>query len=246
MSAPLRIGSCALSVCLLMLTATDSAATERPVPTSERSLEVAARVEPELREAFAARGLTWGAPVFIRAFKESAELELWVETTDGFELFRTYAICAQSGGLGPKLAEGDHQVPEGFYFVGPSQLNPNSSWHLAMNIGFPNAYDRGLERTGSYIMIHGACGSSGCLAMTDGLVEEIYTISSAALAGGAPIVRVHIFPFRMTDDAMAAHADSEWLPFWANLREGYDWFEREGRPPNVNVDDARYTFDHAE
>lgn len=136
-----------------------------------------------------------------------------------YALFDSYPICAFSGGPGPKLAEGDGQSPEGFYEVGRRQLNPDSAYHLAFDLGFPNALDRMLGRTGSYLMVHGSCVSIGCYAMTDHGITEIYGLVAAALEAGQPGVPVHVFPFRMTPSAMAAAADSTWAAFWAKPRK---------------------------
>jgi murein L,D-transpeptidase YafK len=209
-------------------------------PTSERSLAVTAAVAPRLETELQSVGLTLGAPVFLRAFKESRTLEAWIEGRDGWQLFRTWPICAASGDLGPKLAEGDRQVPEGFYGVVPGRLNPRSSYHLSMNIGYPNAYDRANGRTGSYIMIHGVCGSSGCLSMTDPIVEEIWVLVEAALRGGQREVPVHIFPFPLTEDRLAAVRDHPWYSFWEDLAPGYLAFEETRALPRVEVRDARY------
>ena len=214
------------------------------VPSNDHSEAIVAEVGPRLDADLATIGHELGDPIFVRAFKESSELEVWVAGDDGtYDLFRTYPICAWSGQLGPKLAEGDLQVPEGFYYADAGRMRPDSQWHLAINTGYPNRYDRSLGRTGSAIMIHGVCGSSGCLAMTNPLIEEIYTLADAALREGQGFFRIHIFPFRMSDENMARHADSEWLPFWENLREGYDWFESGRVPPNVEVEDGRYVFE---
>ncbi|WP_257390938.1 L,D-transpeptidase family protein [Snodgrassella alvi] len=106
-------------------------------------------------------------------------------------------MCTFSGGLGPKKAEGDGKSPEGFYAMRKSLLNPNSNYHLAFNIGYPNAYDRSKSYTGSYIMIHGKCVSIGCYAMTDNGIEEIYALVIQALSSGQTQVPIHIFPFKM-------------------------------------------------
>ncbi|MBO0756120.1 MAG: hypothetical protein J2P54_09685, partial [Bradyrhizobiaceae bacterium] len=91
------------------------------------------------------------APVLIRIYKEESTLEVWKQDRSGkFALLNSYPICKFSGSLGPKLMEGDYQSPEGFYDVTPDQMNPNSSEYLAFNIGFPNAFDRSLGRTGSF------------------------------------------------------------------------------------------------
>jgi murein L,D-transpeptidase YafK len=161
---------------------------------------------------------------------------VWVEHDDGaFRHFRTRPVCTFSGELGPKQRTGDLQSPEGFYHVTPSRMNPHSRFHLSFDLGYPNAYDREHGRTGSALMVHGACVSIGCYAMTDRGIEEIYTLLDAALRDGQPFVRVHVFPFRMTAEAMRRHRGSEWREFWENLRTGYDMFETRKRPPNVIV-----------
>ncbi len=196
-------------------------------------------------EALIQAGLAPGAPVFIRAFKQERELELFLKSpeTGKFQLFRTYRIAAASGKLGPKLAEGDLQVPEGFYFVPPNMMNPNSAYHLAFNIGFPNKYDRAHGRTGSYIMIHGSNVSIGCLAMTDEKIEEIYQLCDAAHKNGQAYFRVHIFPFRMDSARMRQVRGHKWENFWKNLKIGYDFFENKRVPPNVVVRGKEYHFE---
>ena len=213
------------------------------LPSGESSREIIERVTPSLEKSLRERQLRLGAPVFIRIFKKEEQLELWVDDGEKFQLYRTYPICTYSGDLGPKLREGDYQSPEGFYFVTPERLNPNSRFHLSFNLGYPNAYDRHHDRTGSALMVHGSCVSVGCYAMTDAGIEEIYTVVDAALRNGQAFFRVHIFPFRMTPEKMASHHVSEWHGFWGNLKEGYDFFERSGRPPNVGVRQGRYVFE---
>jgi murein L,D-transpeptidase YafK len=214
---------------------------ENGTPVAETAAQ---NVKADLNRDLTAAGLQFGDPVFIRAFKEERQLELFVRNRSSgkFDLFRSYPIAAASGTLGPKLAEGDRQVPEGFYFVPPSMMNPNSRFHLAFNIGYPNAYDRAHQRTGSAIMVHGNSVSIGCLAMTDEKIEEIYILCDAAHQGGQKFFRVHFFPFRMTEDRMRAAAGSKWENFWQNLKQGYDFFEETRVPPEVEVENKRYTF----
>lgn len=209
-----------------------------------RAAAAAARVRPALERDLEKSGLKLGDPVFIRAFKEERQLELFLlnRRNGKFQLFRTYPIVAASGGLGPKLLEGDGQVPEGFYAVGPNAMKPDSRYHLAFNIGYPNAYDRAQSRTGSLIMVHGNQVSIGCLAMTDEKIEEIYTVCSGAHAGGQGYFRVHVFPFRMTAGRMQQAAGGKWEDFWKNLKEGYDVFETRKVPPDVIVRSGRYHF----
>ena len=211
---------------------------------TKRASAVAKKVTPGLKAAFKEKNLTWGAPVFIRAFKEENILELWVKSNEEkYHLFKSYPIAGASGKLGPKLREGDRQVPEGFYYVAKRQLNPRSTFHLSFNIGYPNSYDTAHNRTGSFIMVHGSDVSIGCLAMTDPFIEEIYTICDSALSNGQKFFRVHIFPFEMTEARMARASNDEWFEFWQNLEIGYRWFQEKKVPPNVKVEGRRYSFE---
>lgn len=214
-------------------------------PSSERFRAVSERVTPRLQTQLREKALRFGDPIFIRLFKESRELDLWVRHSSGrFRLFKNYAIAMFSGSLGPILREGDSQTPEGFYFVPPSMMNPRSDFHLSFNLGFPNPHDRAHQRIGSFLMIHGGSVSIGCYAMTDPSIEEIYTLADAALRAGQPFFRVHCFPFRMTDDRMSRLEldEKRWEGDWRNLKEGYDHFERHQTPPDVVVRDQRYHF----
>lgn len=196
--------------------------------------------EPLLEAQLKLLNAKLGDRVFIRIFKEEQRLEMWVKVEGEFKLLKAYPICAYSGELGPKLKEGDGQAPEGFYRVYKSSLNPNSRFHLSFNLGFPNEYDRSHGRTGSYLMVHGNCVSIGCYAMTDAKIEEIYGLVEAALKEGQGYVPVHIFPFEMSDEKLAAFTEHEWYDFWSNLQEGYDYFELEKRPPLVRAVNQRY------
>ncbi|MDF1812852.1 MAG: murein L,D-transpeptidase [Verrucomicrobiales bacterium] len=188
-----------------------------------------------------------GRPVFIRIIKNEnrkGHLEVWLENpaTKKFEHLKTYRIARFSGRLGPKTREGDFQAPEGFYYISRKGLNPVSNYHLSMNIGYPNAYDRAKGYTGSFIMIHGSSVSIGCYAMTDNSIEQIYTLVDRALAKGQKFVRVHCFPFEMSEENLEKHSDSKHYQFWKNLQEGWDWFEENKRPPNVSVSGGKYVF----
>ena len=189
-----------------------------------------------------AQGLTLGAPVFLRIFKLESELEIWMEKDGSYRKFATYPICLWSGRLGPKLAEGDRQAPEGFYAVTKEELNPNSRWHRSFSLGFPNEFDRALGRTGSLIMVHGGCQSIGCFAMTNNVVDEIWRLVTAALDKGQARFQVQVFPFRMTEETMARRVGERWLPFWENLKRGYDLFEQTRVPPRISVCKGSYAF----
>lgn len=184
-----------------------------------------------------------GSPVYVRIFKLSRKLELWQQKDDGkYILIKAYPICHYSGDLGPKLKEGDRQSPEGFYRVTKSSLNPKSKFHLSFNLGFPNAYDRAHNRTGSYLMVHGNCVSIGCYAMTNAGIEEIYTLVSAAFIRGHRYIDVHIFPFEMTEGNLSLYKKSKWAPFWQSLKPAYDQFEKTRRVPKVSVIDKQYVI----
>lgn len=230
-------------------------------PVSERSLEArkrqlgtAKRPGPLALELSAA-GFTPGDAVFIRIFKQQVApeyvltpagkgvLEVWLQKSNRpFSLFKTYKIAAFSGVLGPKLEEGDKQSPEGFYSVTPDSLNPNSSYHLSMNIGYPNDYDIFYGRTGSYIMIHGSSVSVGCFAMTNPLIEEIYILAESAFLNKQSKISVHVFPFPLTSANMDEATNLPWLSFWQNLKDGYDFFENHRSVPQIKVINGEYVF----
>lgn len=213
----------------------------RPTYSGETQIS-GAENRKALRDAVAARGYVLGAPAHVRIYKRENVLELWLAADDGYGLFRSYEICKWSGTLGPKLAEGDRQSPEGFYAVTLRQLNPHSRHHRAFNLGFPNEFDRSLGRTGSALMVHGGCSSAGCFAMTDEQIEEIYGVVEAALRGGQPQVAVAVLPFRLTETALQAEAANPWAAFWRNLKEGADLFEATGTPPAVATCAGTYRF----
>ena len=183
------------------------------------------------------------APVLIRIYKEESTLEVWKQDRNGkFALLNSYPICKFSGNLGPKLMQGDYQAPEGFYDITSGQMNPNSSEYLAFNTGFPNAFDRSLGRTGSFLMVHGGCRSVGCYAMTDYAMEEIYGLVDEAFKGGQEKIQLQAFPFRMTTQNLASHAGDPNMAFWEMLKAGSDAFLATEQPPRVAVCDRRYVF----
>ena len=216
--------------------------TDTVTPQSDLSLAVGQTQGLRLQGEFQRSGLELGAPIFIRIFKESKELELWVQRGERYYLFRKYRIAHFSGDLGPKMREGDRQAPEGFYAVTPNRMNPWSDFHLAFNIGYPNQYDLEHNASGGLIMVHGKRASIGCFAMTDRIIEEIYTIADRALNAGQAAFPVHIFPFRMTPANMQRHGASPHIGFWRSLLHGYTLFELTHVPPQVHVQNSRYAF----
>lgn len=200
-------------------------------------------VSRTLTKKMKAKDMELKSPVMVRVFKEESELEVWKKTRSGeYALLETYDICKWSGKLGPKIKEGDRQAPEGFYEVSPGRMNPFSSYYLSFNLGFPNKFDRAHNRTGSNLMVHGACSSAGCYAMTDEQIADIYALGRDSFIGGQRKFQVQAFPFRMTAANMARHADSEHYEFWRMLKTGYDHFEVTKRPPAIEVCDKKYVF----
>ena len=175
--------------------------------------------------------------LFLRAFKQEKQLEVWVSSSANgpFSLLETYDVCAASGNLGPKIKQGDQQVPEGVYYI--DRFNPQSSFHLSLGLNYPNSIDRkrsGSQNPGGDIFIHGACVSIGCLAITDTYINELYVLAALAKSGNPQNIPVHIFPFRMNDQAMQLvdrmQANNQWKLFWENLAIVYQHFELSKNP----------------
>jgi murein L,D-transpeptidase YafK len=207
---------------------------------SPRSRAAIQQVRPGLESELTRAGFNWGAPIYLRIFKSESVLEVWIRNQATWQLFKSYRICYYSGKLGPKLKRGDEQSPEGFYQVYPRQLNPNSTFHLAFDIGYPNRFDRFHGRTGSAIMVHGNCVSIGCYAMTDPQIEEIYALADAALRQGQAYFQIDIFPFRLTPENLNRQQTSAWIDFWRNLKIGYDYFEKYHLPPRMRLQNGQY------
>ena len=229
---------------------------ESPVQTNQSEPIPPERVpfvhvaQGSLSQSQASDPISQNSPIFIRIIKSGdprnrkGRLEVFSRNLDGtFSLESTHPICTWSGALGPKLKQGDGQSPEGFYFITKSSLNPNSSYHLSFNLGYPNAYDRAHGRTGDFLMVHGERVSIGCYAMTNDGIDVIYDRVETAFETGQSFIRVHIFPFEMTEANLAAYAANPNAEFWTNLMQGWDWFETYGAPPNVTVRNKTYQFD---
>ena len=213
------------------------------LPTSPKAEQLMSQTKPKIRQELRDKGFTLGEPIFIRIFKLSGILEVWMNKDRGFELFKSYRVCNYSGFLGPKVNEGDKQAPEGFYSVSAGQMNPQSSYHLAFDVGYPNEFDMAKNRTGSLIMVHGDCQSTGCFAMTDGRIEEIYLLAHEALKNGQERFAVHIFPFPLTTLNLKKFAASPWIKFWQTLEPGYTAFEQSRQIPEVTVSNGEYVVE---
>lgn len=190
------------------------------------------------------KGMMPESPILVRIFKQESELEVWKKQkqTGKFALLKTYEICKWSGELGPKFKEGDRQAPEGFYTIRPTQMNPKSSYYLSFNLGYPNAFDKAHGRTGTHLMVHGACSSRGCYSMDDDQIQDIYSLGRLAFQGGQRAFQVQAYPFRMTPANLAANSKSPHYEFWQMLKEGNDHFLVTGQPPKIDVCSKRYVF----
>lgn len=130
--------------------------------------------------------------VTLVALKQEKKLELWARDSGGFRFIRDYKIQAASGVSGPKLRQGDKQVPEGIYRI--EGMNPNSHYHMSMKINYPNEFDlfhawqEGRTNPGSDIFIHGRAVSIGCLAMGDEAIEELFVLTEQVGIGNVKVV----------------------------------------------------------
>ena len=220
---------------------------------SFKTVDIFNHKEDSLKKEFEKKGLHWPAKyVYIRSFKYDAELEVWVknESKEQYKLFKTYKVCMQSGTMGPKRFQGDYQVPEGFYYI--NEFNPNSNYHLALGINYPNSSDRILSdslRPGGDIYIHGSCVSVGCIPLTDDQIEELYIITSYAKASGEDFIPVHVFPVRYNVKKSVDYLNTmsknnqQLQKFAMQLREAFDRFEEKKQVPLVLVDKkGQYLF----
>jgi murein L,D-transpeptidase YafK len=179
--------------------------------------------------------------LYLRAFKNEAVVEAWVKNKEknAYTLLRSFSICASSGKLGPKRKQGDNQVPEGFYEI--TAFQPQSSYHLALKVGYPNKSDRLKAPNGDPggdIMIHGNCVTIGCIPIENEPIEELYVLCVEAKNRNA-VIRTDIYPFKFgskTEGLMRAQTDREILNLWSSLKTAYDCFEKNQRLPQILTD----------
>jgi hypothetical protein len=193
--------------------------TGMPVERSidDRLAEFGAPARARLAPHFVAADVPFPpAQVSLLAFKDARMVEVYARAADGtWRRVRTYPILAASGSGGPKLREGDKQVPEGIY--GVTLLNPNSRFHVSLRLDYPNPFDRemaqadGRTNLGGDIMIHGDARSIGCLAMGDEAAEEFFTLVAAV---GLDHVKVVISPTDFRRSSMLTRAGT--LPPWTD------------------------------
>jgi murein L,D-transpeptidase YafK len=186
--------------------------------------------------------------MFVRSFKYDRQLEVWVKNNakEPYKLFKTYKVCMQSGSMGPKRLQGDYQVPEGFYHI--NEFNPNSNYHLALGLNYPNASDKILSDSlhpgadpGNAIYIHGNCVSTGCIPVTDLPMEELYIIASHVKAKGQDFIPVHVFPIKYNVRRSIDYLNQtlknkpSLTEFVAKLKEAFYYFEEKKQVPIITV-----------
>ena len=207
--------------------------------------DVFSKTADSLKKQFEQKKLQWPpSEVYIRSFKYDKQLEVWIKSKDKetFKLFKSYKVCMQSGSTGPKRFEGDYQVPEGFYYI--NEFNPNSNYHLALGLNYPNASDKILSdslRPGNNIYIHGNCVSTGCIAISDEPIEELYVLTSIAKDNGQDFIPVHVFPVKYNNKksfeylALATKENQPLQKFAITLKEAFDYFEEKKKLPVIIV-----------
>lgn len=182
----------------------------------------------KLQEEFKAQSFSWPPQnIFIRSFKADLSLEVWLKVDEKYKLFKTYDVCKASGNLGPKYKQGDHQVPEGFYYI--DRFNPNSNFHLSLGINYPNSADKlrsDANDLGGDIFIHGSCVTVGCLPMTDEVIKELYVLCALARSNGQDKIPVYIYPYRFNVlNNLIYKTMSKHREFWDGLLEDYQYFQ---------------------
>ena len=236
-------------IILVAVFATTSVFSQASFVSNQRSFvksgDLLGRMEDSLKKQFQERELAWPPQsLYIRSFKYDRQLEVWVrnDNDDEYKLFKTYKVCMQSGTTGPKRVEGDYQVPEGFYYI--NEFNPNSKYHLALGLNYPNASDKILsdnDRPGGSIYIHGNCVSVGCIALNNASIEELYLIASRVKTSGQDFIPVHVFPVKYNVRKSIEYLAESTIgnqtiqKFAIRLKEAFDYFEEKKQLPVILV-----------
>ena len=208
-----------------------------PVLAMDREAQARELALPRLQSRFREAGLTYPPrSVFLRVYKFERILELWARNEDDspFRLVHSYPILAASGHAGPKLREGDEQVPEGVYRV--VFFNPQSLYYLSLRLNYPNSSDlvrADRQHPGSDIYIHGNSVSIGCVAIGDEGISEVYT---AAHDASGPIM-VFLFPAKFTTENLAqlTAGQPEFTEFWQQLAAIDQFITTKQRLPTIRV-----------
>lgn len=196
--------------------------------TSDRVAQYGAATQTRWRPFFERAGVAYPpAKLIFVGLKQEKQLEIYAANEDApLRFIRSFPILAASGKAGPKLREGDLQVPEGAYRI--ESLNPNSAFHLALRVSYPNAGDRaqaalgGRTELGGDIMIHGSNASIGCLAMGDVAAEDLFVLAART---GIENIEVLLCPldFRAgdvpPDPKRPTWVGARYAKLWAHLKQ---------------------------
>ena len=204
---------------------------QKSATAEERVAQYGKQVQERLAPLLEAHPLSYPLKkMTLIGLKDEKVLELHLAGKDGvYHLIRRYPVLAASGSAGPKLREGDGQVPEGFYAI--EFLNANSRFHLSLRVGYPNKEDRqhakaeGREKLGGDIMIHGGAASIGCIAIGDPGIEEVFVLAHTV---GIKNIQVIISPvdFRTRPMSDVQTENPNWLkPLYERIRIALEEFK---------------------
>jgi hypothetical protein len=217
----------------VVISQSNSIASAQTKTIDERVAEFGASVDARLAPFFHGEKIAYPPQQLVLiGLKNEKQMELWAGGENGkLKFIRSYPILAASGTSGPKLREGDGQVPEGFYKI--ESLNPNSRFHLALRVGYPNDFDRARakedhrKKLGGDIMIHGNHVTIGCLAMGDEAAEDLFVLAAKA---GIANIRVILSPvdFRTGADVELQAELPRWTrELYGRIKSELEKFRRE-------------------
>ncbi len=167
--------------------------TVHPETVDSRKAKLEKKVFTQLQSDLQNIGLTdFPEQLLFTAFKEEQILEIYAKAGEEYRLLKSYPFTANSGKLGPKLREGDRQIPEGIYNI--EYLNPNSSYYLSLKVSYPNAFDRKQAKKnrrtqlGGDIFIHGKSVTIGCIPVGDQAIEEVFILAANAFENEISVI----------------------------------------------------------
>jgi murein L,D-transpeptidase YafK len=166
--------------------------------------------------------------IYLRAFKQEQLLEIWASDAVQFKFIKSYTFTAFSGKIGPKIREGDLQIPEGLYII--DTFNPNSKFHLSFRINYPNTMDsvrnKNEQNPGSDIYIHGGNQTTGCIPIGDENIAELYWLCAQSYVINQNIP-IHIFPCKMEEKNLHTIYTTfpEHIDFWNTMKLTYHYFQ---------------------
>jgi murein L,D-transpeptidase YafK len=178
--------------------------------------------------------------VMIKAYKNEQIVKIYVKKSSEmvWKIYKEFPFCSFSGDLGPKRAEGDFQIPEGYYHI--NHFNPYSNFLLSLGVSYPNKADKiksTFSKKGGAIYMHGDCVTIGCIPVQDEPIKEIYILSVLGKNNGQRRVPIHIFPFEYSNKTMsiAVKRYPEHADFWENIYDIERNFDSTMVVPEVGI-----------